>query len=123
MNNKVLLVDDEPRLVAGLRRRLSGRFRIRCAESAVEALALVDSDGTFAAVVSDVNMPGMNGIELMREMRRRAPDTVRLILTGRSDFETAVAAVNEGAVFRFHTKPVAADILVESVENALLRHQ
>lgn len=123
MNNKVLLVDDEPQLLNALRRRLRGRFALTCATSATEALAQIESNGPFAAIVSDVHMPGMNGIELMREMRRRAPETVRLILTGSSEFAIAVAAVNEGAVFRFHTKPIAAQELEESIDTAVLRHQ
>ncbi len=123
MNNKVLLVDDEPKLLDGLRRQLSGRFDLTCATSGADALDQVEAKGPFAVVVSDVNMPGMDGIELMRELRRRAPGTARLILTGSSDFGVAVAAVNEGAVFRFHSKPISAADLAESIETALLRHQ
>lgn len=123
MNNKVLLVDDEPKVLAALRRSMGRRFSISCAESGAKALEMVDTEGPFAAIVSDVNMPGMTGIDLMREMRRRAPETVRLILTGRSDFDVAVDAVNHGAVFRFHTKPIDAEVLEMSIENALLRHQ
>ncbi len=123
MNQKVLLVDDEPKVLASLSRCLGDRFSLTCAGSAAEALALVDSDGPFAAVVSDMRMPGMSGLELLRILRRRAPETVRLVLSGHADLETAIAAVNEGAVFRFHTKPVAPEVLTASLDCALLRHQ
>jgi EAL domain-containing protein (putative c-di-GMP-specific phosphodiesterase class I)/ActR/RegA family two-component response regulator len=122
VNRKILLVDDDPRILASLRRCLQDRFDLRLAESGAEALDLVEREGPFAAVVSDMRMPGLNGLDLLREMRRRAPDTVRLVLSGHTDFETAIAAVNEGAVFRFHTKPVVTDILANSLECAVLRH-
>ena len=122
MDGKVLLVDDEPRVLAALRRSLDKRFSIVCANSGAEALALLDSHGPFAAVVSDMQMPGMTGLEFLREMRRRSPSVVRLILTGHADLDTAMAALNDGAVFRFHTKPVTADVLGDSIELAILRH-
>lgn len=123
MNHKVLLVDDEPKVLASLRRSLGHRFSLFCAGSGAEALALVESHGPFAAVVSDMRMPGMSGLELLREMRRQVPETVRLMLSGHADFNVVVAAVNDGAVFRFHTKPVAAEVLAASLDCALLRHQ
>lgn len=123
MNQKVLLVDDEPRVLASLRRTLGSRFDLTCATSGEEALSLVQAHGPFAAVVSDIHMPGMGGLELLSEMRRRAPETVRLVLSGHGDFPLAVAAVNQGAVFRFHTKPVAPEVLADSLECALLRHR
>lgn len=123
MNKKVLLVDDEPKVLAALRRALGGRFILHCASGGVEALALQQTHGPFAAIVSDVRMPGMDGLELLREMRRRAPETVRLVLTGHADFNAVISAVNEGAIFRFHTKPVPAEVLGASIEGALLRHE
>ncbi len=122
MSQKVLLVDDEPKVLASLRRCLAERFDLTCAGSGDEALAIVERDGPFAAIVSDVRMPGMDGLTLLREMRRRVPETVRLVLSGHADFAAVVAAINEGAVFRFHTKPVAPEVLTESLECALVRH-
>lgn len=123
MSEKILLVDDEPKVLSALRRSLGQRFTLSCANDGVEALQLLESEGPFAAVVSDMRMPGMNGVELLCEIKRRAPETVRLILSGQSDFSDAVKAINEGAIFRFHTKPVSTEALVESLEIALLQHR
>ena len=123
MTEKILLVDDEPKVLSALRRGLGHRFDLRCATSGVEALALLETEGPFAAIISDMRMPGMGGLELLCEIRRRAPETIRMILSGQSDFHAVVGAINEGAVFRFHTKPAAADVLAESIEIALLQHQ
>ncbi len=122
VNRKILLVDDDPRILASLRRSLQDRFDLYLAESGTEALAAVERDGPFAAVVSDMRMPGMSGLDLLCELRRRAPDTVRMVLSGHTDFDAAIAAVNDGAIFRFHTKPVRAEILADSLERAILRH-
>lgn len=123
MADTILLVDDDPNILSALRRVLRHRFTLHCASNGAEALDLLRRFGPFAAVVSDMRMPGMNGIELLREIRRQSPETVRLVLSGQSDFADVVAAINEGAVFRFLTKPVSADLLVESLELALLRHR
>lgn len=122
MDLKILLVDDEPKVLSGLCRTLGNRFTLACANSGAEALAIVQSEGPFAAIVSDMRMPGMSGLDLLREMRQRVPETVRLVLSGHADFDAVVAAVNEGAIFRFHTKPVAPDVLADSLQCALLRH-
>lgn len=122
MSAKILLVDDEPKVLSSLRRTLGERFQLTCAASGAEALELVERDGPFAAVVSDMRMPGMSGLELLREMRWRAPETVRMVLSGIADFDVAVGAINEGAIFRFHTKPVAPEILAASLDCALLQH-
>lgn len=117
---KVLLVDDEPRVLTALRRGLGHRFSLCCASSGEEALALMEARGPFAALVTDMRMPGMSGLELLREARRRAPaEMVRLVLSGFADFHAATAAINEGAVFRYHTKPVSAEDLRASIESAL----
>ncbi|MFA6018702.1 MAG: EAL domain-containing protein [Rhodospirillales bacterium] len=123
MNRKILLVDDEPHVLDGLRRQLGRRFDVVTANSGEEALLLLDARGPFAAVVSDLRMPGMGGLELLGELRARSAHTVRLVLSGSGDFETAIAAVNEGAIFRFLTKPVPPDVLTEAIEAAILRYE
>jgi EAL domain-containing protein (putative c-di-GMP-specific phosphodiesterase class I)/ActR/RegA family two-component response regulator len=123
MNKNILLVDDDRNVLSALRRALGERYSLHCAGGGDEALALVQSCGPFAAVVSDMHMPGMSGLAFLREMRRRAPQTIRLVLTGFAEFDLAMAAVNEGAVFRLHLKPIVAEELAASIDSALLRHE
>ena len=70
----------------------------------IAALELVDKQ-EYAVVVSDLRMPDKDGVEFLSEVRKRSPDTVRIMLTGHADLEASIAAVNEGRVFRFLTKP------------------
>ena len=65
----------------------------------------LESKGSYAVVISDMRMPGMDGIELLKRVKKASPDTVRIMLTGNADVETAIEAINEGSIFRFLIKP------------------
>lgn len=114
--DKILLVDDEPNVLAGLKRQLRKQFTVTTATSGQEALDLVKGEPPFSVIVCDMRMPGMNGIEVLEQMQRIAPDTTRMMLTGNADQQTAIDAVNEGSVFRFFTKPCPAEILAKGIE-------
>ena len=115
----ILFVDDEPRVLEGFRRQLRGSYELAFAESGDEALQRIDQSGPFAAIVSDMRMPGMNGIELLRKARERSPDSVRIMLTGNADQSTAMDAVNRGQIFRFLTKPCPAQSLEMAIGAAV----
>ena len=120
---KILLVDDEPRLLAGLRRRMSMDFNIITAERGAQALELIAAHDDIGVIVADMKMPEMNGIELLKRVKAEAPDIRRIMLTGNSDEETAIEAVNEGQVMRFLRKPCEADVLKEAISHALNDYQ
>ena len=119
MTEKILLVDDEPRVLAALKRFLPSQFFIETAESGKLGLEIIDRVGPFAVVVSDYQMPGMNGVQFLAEVKKGAADTVRLMLTGNADLQTAVDAVNEGSVFRFLLKPCPSKTLISAIQAAL----
>jgi response regulator RpfG family c-di-GMP phosphodiesterase len=109
---RVLFVDDEPNLLAAVARVLrTTEFEVKTTSDGAAALDLLRSDGPFAAIVSDLRMPRMDGVTLLRTARTFAPDTVRLLLTGQADLEGAISAINEGSVFRFITKPCPSLVL------------
>lgn len=122
MNNRVLIVDDDAHLLAGLRRQFRNGFDLHLAQGGVEALTLVASEEPFAVVMVDMRMPGMDGISLLAELQRQAPDTVRMMLTGNVDQQTAVDAINRGQIFRFFTKPCPADVLADGIEAGLRQY-
>jgi len=115
----VLLLDDEASVIDGLRRALRKEpYRIVSTTSvsrAIEAMEASDID----VVVADDAMPEMNGCDFLAIARDRHPHTVRVMLTGRSDVQTAMAAVNDAGVFRFHTKPCDAQQLARSLRDAI----
>lgn len=123
MNDKVLFVDDEPHVLDAYRRNLRKQFSISTALSGAEGLQLVESEGPFAVVVSDMRMPEMNGIEFLSSLKKKAPDTVRMMLTGNADQQTAVDAVNDGDVFRFLNKPCSPEDMAHSLNTGIEQYR
>lgn len=122
MTEKILFVDDEPAVLEGYRRILHKDFQLQTAPGGEAAIADLEQNGPYAVVVSDMRMPGMNGLELLSCVRKISPQAIRVILTGHADIETALAAVNEEAVFRFLTKPCNPALLRKTLTTCLLQH-
>lgn len=117
----VLLVDDEPRVLDALRRTLRDpMFRLLTAQDGREALDVMAAGGVDI-LVSDIDMPGMTGIELVKEVRRRHPEVVRLLLTGDASLDSALDAINHGEVFRYLVKPWKAAELRQTLADAIAR--
>ena len=117
----ILLVDDEPRVLDALRRTLRDpTYRLLTAGDASEALRLMAAGGV-AVLLSDIDMPGMNGVELVKEARRRHPDVIRLLLTGDASLDSALEAINDGEVYRYLVKPWKAADLRQTLADAIAR--
>ena len=127
MNRRVLCVDDEPNVLEGLARTLSEEFDIHTATSGEAGLVAMErgrsGPGPFAVVMSDMRMPGMSGASFLSHARKYAPESVRILLTGQADIQSAMAAVNEGAIFRFLAKPCTSANLVDSIASAVEQHR
>jgi response regulator RpfG family c-di-GMP phosphodiesterase len=123
MTEKVLFVDDEENVLQSIKRELRKRFDIHTAEGGAQALEVLKRDGPFAVIVSDMRMPLMDGIQLLSKVKDLYPDTVRLMLTGNADQDTAIEAVNKGAIFRFLNKPCPTATLVTSIALAQRQHR
>jgi len=123
MAEKILFVDDDANLLASCERNLRRRFQVETATGGSIGLEKIASRGPYAVVVSDMQMPGMNGIQFLSAVKERAPDTVRIMLTGNADVEVATGVVNQGNIFRFLTKPVPPDVLSKALDDALAQHR
>lgn len=121
MNETVLLVDDDVRVVSALQRSLYRDYQIEIAAGPEDALNAI-AKTSFAVIVSDLKMPGMNGIELLTLLKEVSPDTVRILLTGQADLDAAITAVNEGNIFRFLSKPCPQELLKRTLDAALEQH-
>src|SRR5258708_28798973 len=98
---KILFVDDEPNVVEAYQRSLRRDFQNAIATSGAQALEMIAAGGPYAVVVSDMRMPEMDGVQFLTKASELAPDTVRIMLTGNADQQTAIEAVNQGHIFRF----------------------
>jgi DNA-binding NtrC family response regulator len=123
VREKILFVDDEPQVLEGFQRLLSPTFRVETAISGAKALSKMQSSGPYAVVVCDMRMPEMDGVRLLYKIRLEFPECVRIMLTGNSDQETAVRAVNEGNIFRFLTKPCDEALLTRTLNEALVQYR
>jgi response regulator RpfG family c-di-GMP phosphodiesterase len=122
-NEKILLVDDEVRVVQALQRALRSEFNIETAGGPESGLQVLTRDGPFAVVVSDLRMPVMDGIQFLARVKTASPDTIRVMLTGQAELNAAIAAVNEGNIFRFLTKPCPPATLGRVLEAALEQYR
>ncbi|RLD93890.1 MAG: response regulator [Aquificota bacterium] len=105
LDTTVLFVDDELRILAAINRMLRReRYRKLFASSAKEALQIIDKEPVHV-LVTDLRMPEMDGLALIKEVKKRKPDIVRVVLSGYSQVPTLLAAINEGDVLRYLTKP------------------
>jgi response regulator RpfG family c-di-GMP phosphodiesterase len=120
---RILCIDDEPHVLDGLARTLRSHYVVETATEAKVALEILRTAEPFAAVMSDQRMPQMTGVQLLAHARAVAPASVRVLLTGQADVESAIAAVNEGNVFRFLTKPCATDVLLKALDACCEQHR
>ena len=123
MADRILCVDDDANILEGYKRGLRKEFELDTAVGPEQGLRMVTEQGPFAVVVSDLQMPGMNGVEFLAQVRAHEPDTVRMLLTGNAELQAAIDAINQGQIFRFLTKPCTSELLGTSLKAALAQHR
>lgn len=120
---QVLFVDDEPLLLEGLRRSVHKEFLADLAASSDEGLDKLRHAGPYAVVISDMHMPGMDGVEFLATVRILSPDSIRVMLTGDNDLEVAMRAVNEGSIFRFLRKPASPEQILTALRAGVAQYR
>ncbi|MBN1173676.1 MAG: response regulator [Micromonosporaceae bacterium] len=122
---RVLFVDDQEKLLEGLSRQIRGVVDPTLMTSPIAAAELLErstNGESFAVIVSDMRMPEMDGAALLRHAKTVCPDTTRILLTGYTDINNAITAVNEGSIFRFLTKPCSTPSLHAALADAVEYH-
>ncbi|NJL19930.1 MAG: SpoIIE family protein phosphatase [Leptolyngbyaceae cyanobacterium SM1_3_5] len=120
---KLMVVDDESDNLDLLYRTFRRDFEVFKAASAMEALQILDRVGEMSIIISDQRMPKMSGIEFLSRTVEPFPDTIRIVLTGYTDVEDLVSAINTGKVFKYITKPWNPDELRSVVQQASETYQ
>jgi response regulator RpfG family c-di-GMP phosphodiesterase len=123
MSKKILFVDDDQKTRRAYRRRLQEFFELETADSGKEGLCFLKTRGPYAVVVSDMRMPGMDGIEFLQQAKIESPQTVRIMLTAYADMLTAIEAVNHGHIFRFLTKPCPMETISAALNDGLYQYR
>jgi response regulator RpfG family c-di-GMP phosphodiesterase len=120
---KVLMVDDDRNLLDSFRRQFRKRLNLETAASGADAIQAIRDGGPFAVVISDMQMPNMDGIEFLSKVRVISPNTVRIMLTGNANLDVAIDAVNDGNIFRFLNKPVDTDQLFQTISDSVQQYR
>jgi FixJ family two-component response regulator len=116
----VLYVDDEEQALKYFPRILAKGFEVLTANSAAAAITALEAHGPrVGVIVSDQRMPGRTGVDLLTEVRRRWPGIVRILLTAYADLDSAIAAVNAGAIHKYLNKPVEIEPMRKTLDEAL----
>jgi len=117
---EILIVDDEPANLQKLKRTFQADYNVREAKTGDEALVIL-RDRPIVAIVTDQRMPGISGVNLLRQARQVRPDSIRVILTGYTDVEYLMDAINQGQVHRYITKPWEPVALKEALRQEIER--
>ncbi|HSO05589.1 MAG TPA: response regulator, partial [Pelomicrobium sp.] len=117
----VLVVDDEPRSQEALRRALDEEFEVLTAGSAAEARGVLERE-TVQVVLCDQRMPGMTGVEFLKEARGKWPDAVRMIVSAYTDVDDMIAGINDAGIYQFVLKPWHPEALLLAVRGAARMH-
>lgn len=120
---RILLVDDDPYLLDGLRRQLRRNFTVETAVGAANGLYALDPNDPFAVIVSDYLMPGINGAKFLAAVAKVAPTSTRMLLTGHTSVSDAAAAVNEGRVYRMLVKPADTETMTAALQDCVAQHR
>ncbi len=114
----LLLVDDESNVLSALQRLfVRSGYRVLMANGGAAGLEMLEQHD-IGVIISDQRMPGMTGVEFLSQVRQHYPDVVRLMLSGFADLKAVTSAINEGAIYRFLTKPCDNDLLCRNVAEA-----
>jgi response regulator RpfG family c-di-GMP phosphodiesterase len=119
VNRRVLLVDDDEALLAGLKRAHRKHYDITVAYGGQEAIEIIQKSDPFAVIVSDFSMPEMTGTDLLMRVKHISPNSIRIMLTGNGESQTAIDAINRGEIFRFLNKPCHEEVFRTGINLAI----
>ncbi len=121
-NPRILIVDDEEAILETLTFTFMDHYEVLTTPDPQAALALLDANQPVAVIITDQRMPGMTGVELLKRVYERFPETVRIILTGFADSEATIKAINDGHIYGYVNKPWEPDELKAIVRRAAELH-
>jgi CheY-like chemotaxis protein len=123
ISEKILIVDDDINILKSFVRLFSKERSISVATDGKDGLVKATKEGPFALVISDYKMPKMNGLEFLVRIRHYFPDTVRILLTGYANLETAIKAVNDSGIFRLLTKPCPKGMMQKAIKDGIKQYR
>lgn len=121
-DHNLLIIDDEPEIVKALTRQFRRKYNVFSTTNAEEGFDIMEKKN-IQVVLSDQRMPGLTGVDFFARIKTKYPDALKLILTGYSDIEAVIGAINDGQVFRYVTKPWNPDELETIIKEAFEKYE
>jgi EAL domain-containing protein (putative c-di-GMP-specific phosphodiesterase class I)/CheY-like chemotaxis protein len=115
----ILFVDDDKNVVDAYKRNLHKYFDVHTAISGAQALELIRNNHNYAVIISDMQMPNMNGIEFLILAKKMSKNSIRIMLTGNGDQQTAIDAINQGNIYKFVNKPCSPKKMLDILNTAI----
>jgi two-component system sensor histidine kinase/response regulator len=119
----ILCVDDEIDNVDALERLFRKKYSVLKATSGVQALQILDENPAVALIISDQRMPTMTGVEFLEKAQKSHPEALRILLTGYTDIDSVILAVNQGQIYRYLSKPWDSVDLTNTVDQAIEKYE
>jgi DNA-binding NtrC family response regulator len=120
---RVLLVDDDPQILFCFERLLTNHFDLDVASGPGMALEFIETRGPYAVVVTDLQMPGMSGLELLWKAKQISPQTVGVLMSGNFESDNVTDSIDKGIAYRLVEKPCLPTELIQVIEEALTHHE
>lgn len=117
LNSHVLYVDDEPNNLISFKAAFRRKFIVHTAQSADEGMEVLKNN-PVSVVLTDQRMPGVNGVDFLQSVRQEYPETIRILITGYSDIQTVIDAVNQCSIYQYIQKPWNENQLNKVISNA-----
>ena len=120
--HNLLVIDDEVEITKTLFRQFRRKYNVYVANSAENAFPIME-EKNIQVILSDQRMPGMTGVDFFSKIKEKYPDALKLLITGYSDIEAVIGAINEGQVFRYLTKPWKPEELDSVIKEAFDKYE
>ncbi len=118
-NNNILFVDDDEKVINAFKKQLQNKFNVDFVMNPIDALELIKKNSQYSVVISDMKMPGLDGLKFLEKVKKISSLTTRIMITGYADLDLAINAINKGNIFRFLTKPCPKEDLLKTIEEAI----
>lgn len=118
----ILFVDDDEKIINSFKKQLKDKYKVDYVKDPLAALELIKKNTPYSVVISDMKMPGLDGLKFLEKVKKISSLTTRIMLTGYADLDIVINAINKGNIFKFLTKPCPKEEILRTIEEAIKKY-